>query len=543
MATNKVRVTARVDSSNAVYRVRFKVLDYARIRILNQAEDSLKIKVTVIPGPPPSENVIIKVAEYGSRFLMMLRTVRVQYSMQDQTMLPGFLPTIGNWMGQASTPFGNAPGWGFAFGDVRESFVREAVNNQWMLVQNNRSGEEAEEFFGNLLPAMINSTKTLNAVATLEPAVGLKIDLTAQRSDIRDTEIRFMYSGMPTTYGGNFNMTTIALSSLFASSGDVRNGFASKPFQQFLENRGRIAARLENGYARSNYPNNGFLEGTNLGAYNPSRYGGIRENSADVLIPAFLAAYTGKNVNKVGLSPFPAIKNLLPNWRITYDGLIQLPIVKKHFRTVMVTHVYSCRYTVGSYNSYLNWVDAGDNLGFIRDVATGNPIPGSAFDIPTVSIIESFSPLIGVDATLLNNVTLGAKLTKTRTLNLNMASYQIIETFRNDFTLSLGYKYADFNKVLKLKKKENFSNDLTVRLDYANGSNQSLIRKIEDGYTQMTQGAKMRNIQFSADYAFSKSVTLRAFYDLQVNTPLVSSNSFPTSNSSYGLSIRLSLAQ
>jgi cell surface protein SprA len=423
---------------------------------------------------------------------------------------------------------------------VREDFVKDAVNNQWMLVQ---KGLDDEEFFGNLLPAMINTSKTLTATASLEPVVGLKIDLNATRSDIRDTEIRFMYSGMPTTYGGNFRMTTIALGSLFASSGDVRNGFASKPFQQFMENRALIAARLENSYARSTYPNQGFLEGTNLGAYNPARFGGVRENSSDVLIPAFLAAYTGKNVNKIGLSAFPAITSLLPNWRITYDGLIQLPFIKKYFRTMQLSHVYSCSYNVGGYNSYLNWVDAGDNLGYIRDVVSGNPIPGAAFDIPSVSITEQFSPLIGMDATLLNNVTLGAKLQKTRNLNLNMASYQIIETFQNDFTLSLGYKYADFNKILKLKKKENFSNDLTVRFDFSNRSNQSLIRKIENGYTQMTQGAKIRNIQFSADYAFSKAVTLRAFYDLQVNQPLVSSNSFPTSNSNYGLSIRLSLAQ
>ena len=540
MSAQKVRVTARVDSSNAVYRVRWKVLDLARIRILNQDADSLKIKVTIMPGPPPSENAIIKVAEYGSRFLMMLRTIRVQYNMQDHTMLPGFLPTIGNWMGQASTPFGNAPGWGFAFGNVSENFVREAVSNQWMLVQQNNNNEE---FFGNLLPAMINNSKTLTITSGLEPIVGLKIDLTATRSDIRDTEIRFMYSGMPTTYGGNFRMTTVALGSLFASSGNTQNGFSSKPFQQFLANRTIIAARLGNEYANKSYPNNGFLEGTNLGVYNPARFGGVRENSADVLIPAFLAAYTGKNVQKIGLTPFPILTSLLPNWRISYDGLIQLPLVKKHFRSMVLNHTYSCTYNVGGYNSYLNWVGAGDNFGFIRDVETGNPIPGFAFDIPSVSIMESFNPLIGMDATLINNVTLGAKLTKTRNLNLNMASYQIIETFRNDFTLSLGYKYADFNKVLKMKKKENFSNDLTVRFDYVNGSNQSLIRKIDNGYTQMTQGAKTRNLQFSADYAFSKAVSLKAFYDLQVNQPLVSSNSFPTSNSNYGLSIRLSLVQ
>jgi cell surface protein SprA len=540
MATKKLRVTARVDSSDRAYRVQFKVLDFARIRILNQSPDSLKIRVTIIPGPPPAENFLNKAAEYSVRFLMMLRRVNFSYSLTDGTMLPGFLPTIGDWTGQASSPFGNAPGWGFAFGDVRESFVKDAVGKEWMLVQNDNA---EDEFFGNMLPAMINSSKTLQINANLEPLPGLRIDLTANRLDSRDTEIRFMYSGMPTSYGGQFNMTMIGLSSLFSSSGDVNNGFASKPFQQFLDNRAIIASRLEGNYAGRNYPTTGFLLGSNLGAYNADRYGGVRENAADVLIPAFLSAYTGKDVNKIGLSAFPSLSSLLPNWSITYDGLIKIPIVKKYFKSMILTHKYSCRYMVGSYNSYLNWVDAGDNFGFVRDVVSGNPIPGSAFDIPSVSINEQFMPLLGVDATLLNNVTLGLKYQKIRNLTLNLASYQIVEMFSNDFTVSIGYKYADFNKVLKLKKKEGFSNDLTVRLDFSNRVNQSLIRKIEDGYTQMTQGALAKTIQFSADYAFSKAVTLRAFYDLQMNQPLVSSNSFPTSNSNYGVSIQLSLAQ
>jgi len=158
-------------------------------------------------------------------------------------------------------------------------------------------------------------------------------------------------------------------------------------------------------------------------------------------------------------------------------------------------------------------------------------------------MVESFSPLIGADATLLNNMTLGAKITKTRNIGLNISSYQVVETLSNDLTLSVGYKYAEFNKILKMKKKGDFSNDLTIRLDYTQRKNSSLIRKITDEYTQMTQGAFVQNIQFSADYAFSKSVTIRAFYDQQVNHPLVSSTSYPTSNSNYGLSLRLSLTQ
>jgi cell surface protein SprA len=130
-----------------------------------------------------------------------------------------------------------------------------------------------------------------------------------------------------------------------------------------------------------------------------------------------------------------------------------------------------------------------------------------------------------------------------RNLNLNISSYQLVETRSDDITLSVGYKYADFNRVLKMKKKGDFSHDLTVRLDLSRRLNQSLIRKIDDLSSQMTTGASVQGIQFSADYAFSRSVTFRAFYDLQINDPLVSSASYPTSNSNYGISLRFSLQQ
>jgi len=116
-----------------------------------------------------------------------------------------------------------------------------------------------------------------------------------------------------------------------------------------------------------------------------------------------------------------------------------------------------------------------------------------------------------------------------------------VEAYKNNVTLSLGYKYAEFNKVLKMKKKGDFSNDLTVKLDLTYGKTLSLLRRMEDGFTQATQGAINQMIQFQADYAFSKKVTLRAFYELQKNQPLVSSTAFPTSNSNYGISLQISL--
>ena len=251
-----------------------------------------------------------------------------------------------------------------------------------------------------------------------------------------------------------------------------------------------------------------------------------------------------KDPKKVGLTAFPSLKSMLPNWRVTYDGLIKIPAVKKYFKSLTLSHQYRCSYSVGAFTSFLNWVDAGqDGLGYIQSILNDNPTPSSPYSISSVSLTEAFSPLLGADATLLNNVTVRADYSTTRNLSLNTTSYQLVEALSKKVTIGLGYKYAEFNKVLKMKKTRDFSNDLTVRLDFSFNKMQSLIRKIDTQLTQATSGNIAKTISFSADYGLSRALTVRAFYDIQINEPLISSASYPTSNSNYGISLRFSLAQ
>ena len=534
MLTTKIIINARrTDDSLKRYKVSYKALDYARVRITNR--DTVKLKLSIRPAPPQDQTFLYKMGEYSARTLMMIRRITIQYSLTDGMYLPGFMPGIGSWFGQGATASGRAPGWGFAFGDVRRSYIDEAAEKHWFLY--NRD---------NITPAMINATKNLTGAATLEPLPGLKIGLNVNYTDSRDTEIQYMYEGMPETKTGNFSMTTIGLGGLLSGSGDARKGYRTAAFQRLLDNREKIASRMNRRYEGSRYPDAGFLAGTLYpsleGGYD-SRYGSPGINSSDVLIPSFIAAYTNKDAEKVGLTAFPSLSSLLPNWNVTYDGLIRLPLVQRYFKSMALSHRYSGVYAIGGYTSYLNWVNAGigGDLGYVKNTETGAPLPSMGYEIASVTLTEGFSPLFGLEATFLNNITAASKYSKSRTINLNVTSYQLVEAFSDDITLSLGYKYAEFNKILKLKKKGDFSNDLTVRMDYTYRKNLSLIRKLEDGYTQATQGSISRMLQFSADYAFSKKVTLRAFYDLQMNEPLVSSSSFPTSNSNYGVSIQISL--
>jgi cell surface protein SprA len=534
MLTTKVLISARLKTdSTKRYKVTYKALDYARIRITNR--DSVTLKLSVKPAPSKEETFVYKLAEYGARTLMMIRRIDLSYSLTDGMYLPGFMPGIGNWLGQGATAAGRAPGWGFAFGDVRRSFINEASEKRWFIYNQD-----------NITPAMINLSKTLTARALIEPLPGLKINLNANYLHSHDTEIQFMFKGMPETRGGNFTMTTIGLGGFFSGAGNARKGYKSGVFQRMMDNRTILHSRINHHYEGTRYPDAGFLAGTHYPSledgFDP-KYGSAGINSSDVLIPSFIAAYTNKKPGKVGLTAFPSLKNLLPNWNITYDGLTQLPVVKRHFKNMTLAHRYNGVYGIGGYTSYLNWVNAGigGDLGYVRDTETGAPVPSMGYEIASVNLTENFSPLLGIDATFLNNITAGTKYSKSRTINLNVTSYQLVEAFTDDMTISLGYKYAEFNKILKLRKKGDFSNDLTVRMDYTYRKALSLIRKLEDGYTQATQGNISHMMQFSADYAFSKKVTLRAFYDLQINEPLVSSSSFPTSNSNYGISIQISL--
>ena len=179
MFTKKVQITAR-RTDGRVYKVKFKPINFAQVKILNQ--DTVRLKLTIIPGPAPTEDFLYKAVEHSARFLMMVRRFNIQFTNSAGMMLPGFRPEIGDIFGQGRSSFGLSPGIGFAFGDVRRSYIDEAYEKGWLITDTER----------DVNAAVMTSTKNLNIRANLEPITGLKIDLTALRNDTRNTEIQFM---------------------------------------------------------------------------------------------------------------------------------------------------------------------------------------------------------------------------------------------------------------------------------------------------------------------------------------------------------------
>ena len=244
-------------------------------------------------------------------------------------------------------------------------------------------------------------TNELNLELNLEPVKGLRIQLTANRTDNRTTQVQFMYADMPTTYAGSYTKTHCAISTALRSA-SADNGYASDAFSSFLSNIPVVRERIEGQYAGVIYPNAGFIKGTpQAGAPFDPTIGGVSATSSDVLVPAF----AGTDARHTWLDPFPSFSSVLPNWRVTYDGLINLGNMRNIFKTFTISHVYQCTYSVGNYSSYLNWVAAGgENMGFTLDELTGMPVPSSPYNISSAAITEKFAPLIGFNATLKNDL-------------------------------------------------------------------------------------------------------------------------------------------
>ena len=531
LRNRKVKVNAAT-ADGKPFAVKSRVIDPNNVEILTRGEENLKFTITEILDE--KKPLLTDIGEYALRLVMSPRNVSVRYRNSHSMSLPLFRPDIGNIFGQSRSYGPMSPGLDFAFGFSGEHYIDKALSRGWLMTDD-----------GQTSPAVWSRTNELNIETNFEIFKGFKVQLTFNRTDNRTQQIQFMYDGMPTSLSGSYTKTHCAIASALRSS-KADNGYYSDAFAKFLQYIPIVRSRVEAQYAGLSYPDAGFIAGTPQAGlpFDPS-IGTVSETSSDVLIPAFVAAYSGSNASRATLDPFPSFASVLPNWRITYEGLINLGNMRKTFKSFTLNHAYQCTYTVGSYSSYLNWISAdGQNLGFTLDALTGKPMPSSPYNISSVAINESFAPLIGVSATMQNNIKFSAEYRDKRTLTLNSSAGQVVEATSRGLTFGAGYKIVNFNTVLKIKgSQKGVSNDLDLDANVSIQNNQALIRRIESNYTQATSGTKTVNINFTAKYILSRRVTLSAYFDHQVNTPIVTNSAFPTTNTSYGISMNLSLAR
>lgn len=500
--------------------------------MLIKVKDTLNVVVRVTQDPdlPVRSNRfnLREGMDIGLRTLMMIRNVSVSYRNDYSMSIPGFMPNS-QLFGQNNTTGLMAPGLDFAFGLTGDSYLYKAIDNGWLL-----SGDSIAH------TANSNLTEDLQIKMSIEPFRDIKIDANASWSKSGNNRIQYMYAGMPTSRGGNFSMTTITIGSAFERHSSKGN-YRSRSFDRLTKALPVMRDRIESQYEGARYPDRSSLAGQ---AYDPAN-GAVDMYSSDVLIPAFLAAYTGRDAKKASLDLFPNVLSILPNWSFTYSGLSKLPFFKKYFKSFNLTHAYKSVYSVGNFNTFNSYMEYMNGRGFIEDVTSGMPVPSTMFNISSVSINETFAPLCGVNMTFHNDISARLEFRKTRVLTLSTTAVQVVETTSDDITAGAGYKITGV-KLFGAQPgtgRAKVSNDLNMNLDFSLRNQNALCRNLREETTQATSGNRAVKLSFTADYTYSRMLTLNFYYDFQSNFPLVSTSAYPTSTHDAGFTLKFTLTR
>ncbi len=465
------------------------------------------------------------VLEHIARLIMTLKQAQLTYSINSGTTLPGFDNTP-QMMGIDMADKNYAPGLGFVFGS-QENIIDRAEQNHWIVKRHNLATPYAH---------MV--TKTLNASAKLEPFRDLKIDLTGTRTYGENNGLYLSYDPVTDIYKhntatktGTFSISTITIGSAFKN--DNKSTHTNAVFEKFRDLRSTYQQLLweKNPYADHSKVNDGY-----------------DANQQDVIMYSFMAAYTNKGVGKTKMELFSKIP--MPNWSVTYDGLGKLKPIKKYFKTFVLRHTYRSTYNMGAFSNNILYKDtlSTDMYSYTRVDPT---TPGSNFisqyQIGTVTISESFAPLIKVDMTFndkgfIKGLLANVEIKRDRNISLISTGPQVNETKGNEIVIGAGYRYPNLEiKRFKVKGKP-IKSDLNFKVDLSIRKNTTVLRRVIDDVNQVTQGQNVITIKTAVDYVVSSNVNIRFFFDRVINKPVVST-SYPTATTNTGISLRFNLGQ
>lgn len=448
--------------------------------------------------------------------LLSLKTLNVTVTENNSTTLPGFMRTPeklgmdGTW---------DAPGWDFILGGQDPNIRFRAAQNGWL----SRSA-----ILNN--PFEQQRSQEINIRANLKPSPDLVVDLEISRRRGSTYSEMFRYTPAANDFvsqtprrQGSYSISFITIQTAFGRARD-------DAFNQFAQNRITIAERLNEERQAS------------LDVPDTLRY---RLNSQDVLIPSFLAAYTGRGAGSTELTAFPRIP--LPNWTITYNGLTKIPGIRERFKAFTLTHKYSSTYQVGSYTSNLQYgiAQIGPqvnefSLDFAQADRLGQLVP--LFVLNQVTISENFAPLIGVNLRTNNDWNIKFDYKSGRNVGLNLANAQITEVRTSDITIDVGYTKTGLKLPIRVNGQQRvLQNELTFRIAFSIRDTRTIQNRL-DADPLITAGNS--NLQFrpTLSYAVNQRTTLQLYFDRGINNPLVS-NAFRRTTTAFGFQVRFNLAQ
>lgn len=525
----RVRVT---DASGKPIDGTVDIVDENKIKFTSEKDiEGAKVLITGTRDVP--ESIFTIISDYVAFTFMSLRNVSATFKYQTGNILPGYQHStqiVG--LQQINNTF--APGFDYIAGIYDENFHYKAASNGWLV-------------HDTLLNQPVAYLKGIdfNVRATIEPINNFRIDINFDRSIMFNTDEYFIFSPEDNIYEtqskqiqGNFRISYNIINTTFWKIDE--NTYSSQAFDNFMNNRAQVAIKLsEERIGKNAYDPTPIVDENGELIYGEYP-NGYSELSQSVLIPAFLSAYADRSIDKTGTEIFPKIP--LPNWRIRYDGLKNIPGIKNIIRNITLSHAYVSSYNIGSFQSNPNFNFEEQSLygqSFSRYETSGLFIP--QYEISNITLEEKFMPFIGIDISWKGTLSTKFEYKRTRLFSLSFANNMLTEGYRKEYVIGVGYKLAELPINIKVGgSTKNLKSDLNIRADFTLNDDLTIIRKIQEQFSEISAGQKNISIRTSADYALSERFNLRLFYDHVINEPKISTT-FRNSNIKFGFSIRFIL--
>ncbi len=480
------------------------------------------------------------------KLLTSIKQVSASLSENANTRLPGYADST-KYLGQNWKSM--APGLDFILGGQPDT--------NWLNNAAKKGLITKDTTFNSLFTQNFNQSITLTA--QLEPIKDLTISLNLKKTFNKNYSETFRYAdtsggnnykfGHLNPYaGGGFDVSYISYKTLFGKFDPNR---VSETFKKFQDNRLILSERLgkANPYTNNQVGADGY-------------YYGYGKYAIDVLVPAFIAAYTGSDPKKVSLirqnnaniksNPF---RDIIPklNWKVDYNGLSRVKGLEKIFTNFTLSHGYTGNLSMNGFTSALLYEDIS-RFGYpsFFDTLSKNFIP--YFLVPNISIGEQFSPLIGVDMMFTNQLQAKFEFAKTRQLSLSLIDFQLSEVRSTELSIGAGYRKRGINlpfninlpKFLQSKKadvsKSKLENELSFRLDFKIRDNVTANSRLDQDNNFATGGSKEITISPSLDYLINNRIKVKFYYDQRRIIPYISSSA-PITNTRAGVQVNVSLAQ
>ena len=482
-----------------------KRFDKKQLR-LQEIKDKEKEKVNPLGG-------------FVARLIMSVRNVSGTYALTDGTMLPGYsqessiLGMNGNSLGMSGFVFGKQ-GYDVLGRSNGYNVSTLARDNNW-LVQNENLNKQFTT----------THTANLQMKATLEPFKDFNVNLNLSRNYSTNSGEFYRWNSQTSAFESQskFVTSTLTYTTVTWGSAFIKEGkdFSSSVFSTMLNNRTQVSQLLGAQNSNSTLLPNGY-------------YSGYSGSQQEVVMGAFLSAYTNTSVTSKSINP---LSNLpLPNWTINYNGLSKFAFAKDVVKSFKLNHGYASSVSVNGMQTNLNAVTDANGQATALDI-NNNYIAG--MQVQNITISERFSPLIGMLATwniLGKNITTNFEYKKDRQTTLSLNNNQITEVLGKEIVVGTVINIPK----LKLPVRSLKPSDLLININFSFRDNSTVIRKVVENTNQATAGQTTVSFKLDANYKLSDHLSAIFYYEQFINTPKVFI-SYPTGNLKTGITLRFDL--